>query len=61
MFNAKKQIDNKRTKRKISSYIKETLMKQLLIVITIQNSNNERYDRKEKAICYQKTLIDALH
>jgi hypothetical protein len=61
MLNAKKQIDNKRTKRKILSYIKETLMKQLLIVITIQNSNNERYDHKEKAICYQKTLIDALH
>jgi hypothetical protein len=52
MFNAKKQINNKRTKRKILSYIEETLIKQLLIVITIQDSNNERYNRKEKAICY---------
>jgi len=35
MLNAKKQIDNKRTKRKILNYIEETLIKQLLIVITI--------------------------
>jgi len=35
MFSAKKQIDNKRTKQKILNYIKETLIKQLLIVITI--------------------------
>jgi len=35
MLNAKKQINNKRTKRKILNCIKETLMKQLLIVIMI--------------------------
>jgi len=35
MLNAKKQIDNKRTKQKILNYIEETLIKQLLIVITI--------------------------
>ncbi len=52
MSSAKKQINNKRTKRKILSCIEGTLMKQLLIVITIQDSNNERYDGKEKAIYY---------
>jgi hypothetical protein len=36
----------------ILSCIEKTLIKQLLIVITIQNSNNKRYNRKEKAICY---------
>jgi len=52
MSSAKKQINSKRTKRKILSYIEETLIKQLLIVITIQDSNNERYNHKEKAIYY---------
>ncbi len=35
MLSAKKQIHNKRTKRKILSYIEETLIRQLLIVILI--------------------------
>jgi len=35
MSSAQKQINNKRIKQKILNYIEETLIRQLLIIITI--------------------------
>ena len=55
---AQKQMKDKDKKIRAKSYVEDLLINQLIVVITIVNSDSNRYNAKSNSLRYQNALID---